>query len=339
MLELDEALGLATKALAYYDLPADSSLTLVKRRENVVYRLDSGELSYALRLHRVGYRTDAQLTAELAHMSRLATAGVTLPTVFETIAGEQFCRVVDARGTVHQVDLLSWFDASPMGDIAEAFAGTESVHFDRFEQLGGLLAQMHAEVATWPAEPLDRVAWDLEGLAGADLVWGDPLRAFADGSDERAIVAKALEVARERVSDYGQGRDVFGPIHGDCTPENVLLAADRMYVIDFDDFGEGYFLFDLATVLFFYGPHPNRNQIAKSLLRGYQSQRKLSPADLAMLDVFDFLRGTTYLGWSADRRGDETAEFILAEVAPHVLHLAQGVLDSAPLGGQKRARR
>lgn len=330
MLELDDALSLARAALAQYGLPAESRVTLVKRRENVVYRVDSADgSSYALRLHRAGYRTDAQLRAELEHMSRLAAAGVTLPTVLRTIAGEQICRVLDSQGQTHQVDLLSWFDAAPMGDIGEAFSGTESVSLDRFEQLGSLLGRMHAEVATWPSEGIDRSAWDLGGLVGPRPVWGDALRALPEKSGEHALLASALDLARDKLSGYGQGRDVFGLIHGDCTPENILLAGDRMYVIDFDDFGEGYFVFDLATVLFFYGPHPSREQIAGSLIRGYEAHRRLSSLDLEMLDVFEFLRGTTYLGWAADRPGDETAGFILTEVLDHVLALARSVVAAA----------
>ena len=39
-------------------------ITLAAARENVVYRLDAGEI-YALRLHRVGYRSAEELRHEL----------------------------------------------------------------------------------------------------------------------------------------------------------------------------------------------------------------------------------------------------------------------------------
>ena len=45
----------------------------------------------------------------------------------------------------------------------------------------------------------------------------------------------------------------------------------QMVLIDFDDFGEGWHLFDLATVLFFFQPHPLYDNYREALLEGYGS--------------------------------------------------------------------
>lgn len=54
----------ATKALPLGGM-GGAAVTLVATREKAVYRVDHEAGTYALRLHRYGYRTDDQLTAEL----------------------------------------------------------------------------------------------------------------------------------------------------------------------------------------------------------------------------------------------------------------------------------
>ena len=97
----------------------------------------------------------------------------------------------------------------------------------------------------------------------------------------------------------------------------------QMVLIDFDDFGEGWHLFDLATVLFFFQPHPLYDNYREALLEGYGSVRPFPDGFLQPWDLMLLARGLTYLGWAASRRGDEAAEFIVERVVPVVLGLAQ----------------
>ena len=121
---------------------------------------------------------------------------------------------------------------------------------------------------------------------------------------------------------YGKTPDRYGPIHADVTPENVLVQHGRMTLIDFDDSGEGYYLFDLATAAFFYLPHPRFDDVVSSLLRGYNSVRPLTAEDLGLWRPMLLARGLTYLAWAADRIGDETSDFIFDHLRPLVVDLA-----------------
>ena len=57
-----------------------AQVTLVAQRENQVYRvIDAAGHSYALRLHRRGYRSDPELRAELHWMAALADGGLRIP--------------------------------------------------------------------------------------------------------------------------------------------------------------------------------------------------------------------------------------------------------------------
>ena len=58
----------------------DAPITLVAARENQVYRVDHTNGPAALRLHRPGYRTNAEINSELQWMAMLAENSIAVPT-------------------------------------------------------------------------------------------------------------------------------------------------------------------------------------------------------------------------------------------------------------------
>ncbi|MCX5426045.1 phosphotransferase enzyme family protein [Streptomyces sp. NBC_00078] len=322
--DLDAAKRVAARALPHYDADKGAVLTFVKYRENYVFRVDQPGRAYALRLHRSGYRTDAEIVEELELLAELGKAGVAVPQVCLTAAGATFCRVADDDGHVHQVDMLEWVSgAVPLGDVGEAFSGEVPIDPATFHALGALVADLHTKVASLKrGKPSVRAAWDAGGLVGDAPVWGDPRRAFHDGARGHDAVDQAMSLLEAELTTYGKAPDRYGPIHADFTPENVLVHNGHMTVIDFDDSGDGYYLFDLATAAFFYRPHPRFDDIVSALLAGYQSVRPLTQEDLGLWRPLLLARGLTYLAWAADRLGDETSDFVLQHVRPLVVDLA-----------------
>ena len=80
-------------------------------------------------------------------------------------------------------------------------------------------------------------------------------------------------------------------------PENLRNQDGRLKLIDFDDAGYGWHMFELATALYFTLDEPHHSEIANALLSGYRTVRTLTERDEALLPLFLFLRGTTYVGW------------------------------------------
>lgn len=322
--DINAAKRVAASALASYGTEGDAALTFVQHRENYVFRVDEQAGSYALRLHRGGYRTDAEILEELDLVTALDAAGVAVPRVRLTAAGEPFCRIADEHGDVHQVDMLEWVsNAVPLGDVGAAFTGEAAVDPATFHALGALIADLHTTVTTLPRRrPSTRPAWDAGGLVGDTAVWGDPRRAFLDGAAGHPIVSQAMWLLDAELRAHGTSSDRYGVIHADFTPENVLIHNGQLTVIDFDDSGDGYYLFDLATAAFFYLPHPRADDVTSALLAGYQTVRPLTREDLELWRPMLLARGLTYLAWAANRPGDETSNFILDHVRPLVVQLA-----------------
>jgi Ser/Thr protein kinase RdoA (MazF antagonist) len=75
-------------------------------------------------------------------------------------------------------------------------------------------------------------------------------------------------------------------IHGDMYLENVLFKAGEAYVIDFDDCGFGYWMYDIGVALSQWPWTDDWSWIRDALLEGYTEIRSLPASQLAHLDLF-----------------------------------------------------
>lgn len=323
-LSREAALSIARAALPSFAVGADASVDFVKHRENVVFRVADTQGAYALRVHRYGHRSNAEVRTENAYMLALREAGVRVSEVVPAVNGELFAVVPDGQGRKHQVDVQRWVeDSAPLGDAVEAWTGTDQLETGVFEKLGDFCARFHLVSRELGAVPgYSRQAWDADGLVGQHPLWGDP-RGLAETEDDRAVIGEAMDAIRRTLKNLGTGADVYGVIHSDFTPENILLAQGELTLIDFDDFGEGWWLFDLATVLFWYHRHPRAQEYRNALLAGYERHLAIPEQARTALDALILARGLTYLGWAAERPEDETSAFLRAEVLPVVLQLCR----------------
>jgi Ser/Thr protein kinase RdoA (MazF antagonist) len=301
---------LATQALALWDL-GDCVIAPIKIRENAVFRVDSRDGRRAvLRIHRLGYHDDAALHSEFEWMQALASAGVEVPRVMKSRAGRPFERVQsDELPAGRQVDVLEWVDGRQLGALESGLEGGEEDISGRYYTLGGTAARMHNHTSAWRApEGFRRHSWCEDGLAGEEPLWGrfwelEPLSAA-----QRRLFERAREAIWTDLSAYGKDGAQFGLIHADLVPENVLVDGERVRVIDFDDAGFGWHLFDVATSLYFIRGEPYFDTAMEAFVTGYRAHRPLVDAQLQQLPLFMAARSTTYLGWVHRRKHTETAK-------------------------------
>lgn len=333
-LSREVALYLARKALDAFGLTAEAQVEFVKHRENVVFRVEDSAGVFAMRIHRLGHRTDAEVFTENALMVSLRAEGLPVPEVVRTVQGELFARVFDDEGRGYHVDVQRWVaDSTPLGDVGEVWMGRENPASEPFEQLGELCGKFHQASKRLGRIPgYSRQAWDVDGLTGDQPLWGDPRR-LTDNADDRAAIEAALGRIRDQLTRLGTGPEVYGVIHADFTSENVLVSPEGLTIIDFDDFGEGWWLFDLAIVLFWYHRHPRAEEYRAALLRGYQRHIQIPPRAMDALETLVLARGLTYLGWAADRPEDETSAFLRAELLPVLVQMCRQFIETPEAEG------
>ena len=117
----------------------------------------------------------------------------------------------------------------------------------------------------------------------------------------------------------------YGLIHADVLRENLLDDAGRLWLIDFDDCGFGFRLYDLATALSQSLDEPQLPGLAAALLDGYGESRRLPPQPGQWLTLFVLLRCLASCGWPITRSTADDPR--MRPYATRALRLARLYLD------------
>lgn len=292
----------ARSLLPLWSLP-DQAPRLLKYRENAVFQVhDHGGRPSVLRLHRPGYVSDEALAAELEWMNHLTQKGLPVPAPIPTVAGVLFVKADQGGLPAQNADLVSWLVGEPLGASGVAFSHSPDRLQILFYSLGRAMARLHAVSDAWSTgRSIARPHWNADGFVGEQPLWGRFWEAPGIGPSEQHRLSVLREALAGRLqATASQGGD-YGLIHADLVRENVLVSGTEVRLIDFDDSGYGWRLFDLATTLFRNRREPYYALIRSALLDGYASERPLPDALDATLDLFMILRSVTYIGWAAQR--------------------------------------
>jgi Ser/Thr protein kinase RdoA (MazF antagonist) len=318
----------ARDALQQWNLQ-DAALHLIKYRENAVFRVEQDGIRRALRLNRHGYHSDAELHSELQWMQALSEAGIAVPTVIPTRSGDRFVSYAadDLPGEI-QVDLFAWIDGEQLGSVEAGISDAASVA-DTYAAIGELAARVHNQAVTWELPPgFIRHAWDAEGLAGERPFWGRFWDLAAASSAERELLVKGRDRVYRDLGNLAKSPGSYSMIHADFVAENVLVDAGQVRLIDFDDAGFGWHLFELATSLYFIQGEPYFDAAQHALIEGYRSHRQLTDAQLELLPLFMLARGFTYVGWVHTRQETDTAKELTPVLLAAVCELAENYLSN-----------
>lgn len=298
---------------------AEATLDLIKYRENAVFRVQHDGRCFVLRLHRSGYHSDAELRSELQWMRALADAGIQVPTAMPTLSGESFIRYEAAGlpGPV-QMDLFEWISGEQLGSVEHGVAPGAAIA-QVYRTIGELAARIHNQSSTWSAPAgFRRHAWDAEGIAGERPFWGPFWELESATPIERDLLARARKRVYRDLSRLDRLPETYSLIHADLLPENLLVDHGRVRLIDFDDAGFGWHLFELATVLYMIAGEPYFTEARDALFAGYRLHRRLPDEMLENLPLFMLARGLSYVSWVHTRRQTDTAR----ELTPVLLAAA-----------------
>jgi len=285
---------LARAAIALYPLSAGCRATLVRYGENTTYRVSEGDRSFALRLARPGYHSRTSIESEMAWMSALREHGIDTPAPVHGKDGETVQALHLPDGDVQHVVAFEWVQGAPLSQIDG---------LRPWRRLGEIMAEVHEHARRWSPPPgFTRPPWDLDALVGDEPRWGTPVPPGVwTEFDRRAIIA-ARDAVRGRLVAIGTGEARFGLIHTDLGFENVLVGPDgRTVVIDFDDCGASWYVYELASVLYPLEGTPGFDERRDLLIEGYRSRRPLPDEEIAELPTFLMCRRLTTLGWMFSR--------------------------------------
>ena len=293
--------GLATLAASHW---GGRLVRLLSDRENHVHEmvLPDGTRA-ALRLHRAGYQAPAAIRSELWWCDALAREGLPVPAALPAQDGNLLVTLPDGR----YASAIAWLKGEALGKAGQPFTRPLRDTLDLHHTLGALLARLHrvTDGLTLP-EGFTRPRWDRDGLVGEAPFWGRFWDHPAATTDQRATLIRARDLLRERIAGDS------GLIHADVLRENVLVNGPSLSLIDFDDSGFGFRLYDLGTVLSQNLYEPAYPEIRDALMSGYGT------TDTAMVEAFTMARTLASVGWTMPRLGPDDPI--------HRSHLARAVM-------------
>lgn len=314
---------LAVQALRHWtDTPA--APRLLSHRENAVFAvtLADGEPA-ALRLHRPGYNSIEDIRWELWWTEALAKRGFPVPRPVFTPKGEALVALDEEQVAT----VISWVDGGPIGVSSAPLAGTDQDQTTLYHRVGALLARLHQQTdALNLPEAFQRRSWDSDGLLGPDPLWGRFWLHPGLTAAQSDLIGAARAKAVADLAAYQKTSRNFGLIHADALRENVFRSGDALTLIDFDDSGFGYRMFDLAVAVSQSLEDANYDNLSAAIIDGYQTVLPLTPADTSRMALFALLRTFASLGWIVPRlpAGEAShAKFIRRAVMQSERYLSQ----------------
>ncbi|MFZ1471255.1 MAG: phosphotransferase [Paracoccaceae bacterium] len=283
---------LAQTSLPLWPLPEGASARLINVAENTTWLVEAPGFRAVLRIHRAAYHTRLGIEQELEWSQALAATGTVLTPAPIVGRNGALVQLGHASGLA-EPRFMVMFDFAPgaQPDENDDLTGP-------FERLGTIAAATHLHTLNWrPAQSLHRLVWDDAAVFGPTATWGN----WRDAPNVTPAIALTLEeaeaVVRHRLQAFGKGPDRYGLIHADMRLTNLLIDGDTTRLIDFDDCGLGWHLYDFAAGISFIEDHPQIPALRAAWLRGYRQVRAIPAEDEAEIDTFIMLRRMALLAW------------------------------------------
>jgi Ser/Thr protein kinase RdoA (MazF antagonist) len=295
---------LANGSLSLWGCSPKAQATLINLSENATYRVDdpaTGDKTI-LRVHRVGYHSREGINSELQWMAALRRdAGVETPEPIPARDGQaiQLLRSPELADPRHAVMFKFMTGSEPAEDgLAQPFV-----------RLGEVSARMHRHAKGWKLPPgFTRHTWDYETSLGSKPHWGRWQDGMGLTPERLKLLERLSQTIKRRLERFGMGRDRFGLVHADIRLANLLVEGEATKVIDFDDCGFSWYLYDLGTALSFIEHRPDVPELVAAWLEGYRKVDSLSAEDEAEIPTFILLRRLLLVAWIGSHSETELAQ-------------------------------
>ncbi len=304
-----------------WGLAPSSDITTLNVSENATFKAvdpDTGQ-PLILRVHRPGYHDRDEIESEIRWILDLRRDGiVATPKPVARKDGSYIGSMFAAGGVRHIVAF-------------EFMTGSEPAQGDGikpgYRELGRISARLHRHARAWQRpQGFRRKTWNFDSMLGSAPLWGDWRDALGLTADGRAILERTSHALARELAAYGEGPERFGLIHADLRLANLLVDGDRLGVIDFDDCGFSWFIYDFASAVSFFEEDPIVPELQEAWVEGYRSVEPLSAEDVAALPTFVMLRRFLLTAWVASHAETPTAQALGTPFTDVTVQLAEAFL-------------
>lgn len=305
--ELSDALtdadfgGLAREAAACYgfgdraEIDAFGALT-----ENPTFRVQEPGVRepIALRIYRPGGRSAVEVESELTWISAVRReTRVPTPDVVPTADGAHYVCLE------HEPPVFA-----AAFEVAPGHEADDSDLERLMPRIAEATAHLHRHGRAWTVpRSFERPRWDVETTLGSTPHWA-PWQASVPDTAEREQLGRLADTVCSRLRAFGSEPDRFGLIHADLRVANLIVDGDAVAVIDFEDCGFSWYLYDLGATLTFYEDAPNVDELVASWVDSYRAITPLPADDEREIPTFLMLRRLMLSSYAGLRNDTELAD-------------------------------
>ncbi|MCI1868343.1 phosphotransferase enzyme family protein [Bifidobacterium crudilactis] len=302
---------------------ATTTLDLITVSENATFvlRID-GKDEGVVRVSQPGYVGGPEAVAsEILWLNSLHDVeGVNLINPVPTIRGTFVGTVRDGNGVGWTVISTKFVTGTVLEDMENPAP--------YYTTIGAWAAKFHQHSRSWDApRGFKRFNWDISDMVGPSPRWGRWENASLS-DEERAVCEQALWKAMDVVMKTPRTQQTWGLIHADLRPSNIIRDADgKLTIIDFDDAGYSWYLYDYASSLSFIEHMPYAPELARSWVKGYeQVAGAFSEDQFEVMSALSMIRRLQMLGWTTNHREDALPEELATTQASGSVLCAQRYL-------------
>lgn len=301
---------------------ADLSLLTISENATFLVRDPDDGRRLILRVHRPDYHSDAEIISELRWIEALRRDGViATPAPLHAADGRLLATFSDGETTRNAVAFEFMSGAAPDAE------GSDLVNW--YGHLGEISARLHAHSRAWARpEGFARKTWTFDTIVGPSAYWGDFRLGLGLDAAGRAVLERLAAQLEGESAAYGTSADRLGLIHADMRAANLLVEGDRLGVIDFDDCGFSWFMYDFAASISFLEHEPFVPALMDAWIEGYARLRPLSAEEIAALPMFVMLRRLQLTAWIASHAETPTAQSMGPAYTAGTVELAERYLSA-----------
>lgn len=301
-----------------------TEMRLITVSENVTYLLlrDGAPLG-VVRVSQPGYvGGPVAVASEIAWIGALRQVeGVNVVENIPTASGFPVAPVKDEGGAEWSCVCMAYVEGAALEDLPDPSP--------YYRTLGSWAARFHNQARTWqPPRGFTRFTWGIDDMIGSNPRWGRWQDADLTPS-ERGLFLRAQHAALQVVRTLPRTRGTWGLVHADLRPSNIIAAPDgTLTVIDFDDCGYSWYLYDFAAALSFVEHKAYAPAMAKLWMEGYREVSLLTESDVYAACALSMVRRLQMLGWTTNHYADALPEGLYDEQIPGTVICAERYLDS-----------
>ena len=245
---------------------------------NMLFFLDTEDARFTLRLYRAGTSID-KIRSEIYWLQALRNEAGIRP--LSPVPGRDGKMIQGLSPNDLPLRYATVYDWIPGETLHGLSAGEKTPELIR--KLGTMVGRMHAasetlELPDWFTRPRYDTDWitaKVEAAIGSDK----------DGSAEELAKLSSLSSRFSQfVTVQDERQDVFGLIHSDLEPHNIVISDGQPCPVDVMEFGFGYYLSDILTL----SRHFSEDE-QTIFFEGYQEIRPLPTDYRQQLALFEEL--------------------------------------------------